>query len=294
LKGLGADSSARDAARMLRLVGSRNSKSGTTVEAIWEEHGESTWEFGDLVDEILPLTREELEELRAKRREGGAKQASRGARKAPEGREDVEKRFTLYTLALGRLADLQHLLRLRGLDELPPGQRNAWMFAAGTSLACLVEPQYLEREIVQLGKDCAGWGEAETKSRMHSVISRAQDAGVGKTAEWNGKQIDPRYRLKNQTIIEYLGITPSEEKEMKVLISEKTKRQRDRERKEQKRRAEGVIPRREYLARANEKRDIAQDLHSQGMSYRKIGEKLGISRTKARRLIADAANKEKE
>jgi hypothetical protein len=69
LKGLGADPSARDAARVLRLVGSRNSKSGTTVEAIWEEHGESTWEFGDLADEILPLIREELEKLRDQRRE---------------------------------------------------------------------------------------------------------------------------------------------------------------------------------------------------------------------------------
>src|SRR5215212_3120653 len=118
LRGLGADPSARDAARVLRLVGSRNSKSGTTVQAIWEDHGESTWDFGDLADEILPLTREKLEELRAQRQERGEKHASKGtrdARKALKGREVVERRFTTYTLALNRLDDLQHLLSLRGI-----------------------------------------------------------------------------------------------------------------------------------------------------------------------------------
>jgi hypothetical protein len=94
LKGLGADPSARDAARVLRLVGTRGSKSGTTVEAIWEDHGESTRDFGDLADEILPLSREELEELRAQRRQSGEKRASKDARKVPKGREAVERRFT--------------------------------------------------------------------------------------------------------------------------------------------------------------------------------------------------------
>jgi len=207
LRELGADPSARDAARVLRLVGSRNLKSGTTVEAIWEDHGESTWDFGDLADEILPLSRKELEVLRTQRQEeeeSGEKHASRDARRAPKGRGGVEKRFTEYTLALNRLGDLQRLLRLRGFDKLPSGQRNDWMFASGTSLAYLVEPRFLERELIQLGKDYADWGEAETRSSMHSLIGRAQDAGAGGTIEWEGKQRDPRYRLTNKRIIDML------------------------------------------------------------------------------------------
>jgi hypothetical protein len=108
----------------------------------------STWDFGDLTDEILPLSREELEELRAQRQEESSEKHTpkdaKGARKAPKGREDVERRVYAYTLALDRLSDLQLLLRLRELDKLPSGQRNDWMFAAGTSLAYLVEPQRLE------------------------------------------------------------------------------------------------------------------------------------------------------
>ncbi len=172
----------------------------------------------------------------------------------------MRRGFSLSTLALGRLSDLQCLLTLRNLDKLPSGERNAWMFAAGSSLAYLVEAEFLERELIVLGRENADWSEAETRSRMHSVITRAKDASNGETFEWQGKERDPRYRLTNQKIIDDLNITTSEEKEMKVIISEDTKRQRDRERKERERRSKGAIPRDEYLDRASEKRSLAYDL----------------------------------
>jgi hypothetical protein len=287
LKGLGADPSAKDAARVLRLVGSRNSKSGTIVEAVWEEHGEAIWNFGDLADEMLPLSRRELEERCAKRSENQDKLASsKHSTRASKSRDNIEERFTAATLALGRLGDLQHLLGLRGYDKLPPGQRDSWMFVAATSLADLVQPQFLEREILVLGRDYAGWSEAEIRSRMQAVISRAHAASAGDKVEWNGQQRDPRYWLKNKTIIDMLGITPSEEKEMQVLISKDTKRQRDRERKASERRARGAKPREEYLAEAKEKRSIALGLHQQGMSLREIGKILGVSHTQVKRMIS--------
>jgi hypothetical protein len=158
------------------------------------------------------------------------------------------------------------------------------MFVAATSLASLVEPQFLERVILVLGKENAGWSEAETRSRMQAVISRAHPASAGDKVEWNGQQRDPRYRLENKTIIDMLGITPSEEKEMHVLISKETKRQRDRERKERERRARGAKPRDEYLAEAREKRNLAHGLHQEGMSLRAIGKTLGVSHTQIKRM----------
>jgi hypothetical protein len=50
--------------------------------------------------------------------------------------------------------------------------------------------------------------------------------------EWRGLEIDPRYRLKNQTIIEALEITAEEERELKTIISDDERRRRDRERKQ--------------------------------------------------------------
>ena len=143
------------------------------------------------------------------------------------------------------------------------------MFAAGSSLAYLVEAEFLERELIVLGRENADWSASETRSRMHSVISRAKDASEGETVEWQGHERDPRYRLTNQRIIDDLNITTAEEKEMKVIISNATKRQRDRERKERERRSKGAKPRDEYLDRASKKRSLAYDLrHRQGMSYK--------------------------
>jgi len=72
---------------------------------------------------------------------------------------------------------------------------------------------------------------------------------------------------------------------MEVLISEETKRRRDRERKERERRARGAKPREEYLALAREKRREARHLSAQGMSARKIGREVGLSHTQVRRLL---------
>jgi hypothetical protein len=288
LKPLGADSLARDAARVLRLAGTYSSKSGTLVESIFEplNYVWDVWDFGELADEILPLTSEELEERRAQRR---TKRDAREAKMDSKRRRDANKRFTVATLSQARLSDLQRLMELRGLDQLPPGQRDSWMFAATTSLSYLVEPQFLEREIIALGRDCAGWSEAETRSRMQAVISRAQSAARGDKTEWQGRQRDPRYQLKNQKIIDMLSITSEEERHLKTIISEDTRQERDRQRKERERRSYGAQPREEYIADARERRQHnrreARKLRGEGKSLREIGRALGISHTQVSRLL---------
>ena len=58
LRHLGADRLASDAARVLRLVGTRNSRSSTLVEGLMAPR--EPWDFDQLADEILPLQRAEL------------------------------------------------------------------------------------------------------------------------------------------------------------------------------------------------------------------------------------------
>jgi hypothetical protein len=61
LKELGADPKAKDAARVFRLAGTYNSKSGKLVGSIFEDL-DYVWEFGDLADEILPRNREQWQQ----------------------------------------------------------------------------------------------------------------------------------------------------------------------------------------------------------------------------------------
>ncbi|MDP9440091.1 MAG: hypothetical protein M3P49_15355 [Actinomycetota bacterium] len=283
LKGLGADPMAKDAARVFRLVGTRNSKTGVRVETLWVDP-KGAWSFDDLAEEILPLSREELEELRDLR------QAQRkGAKKGTDRRGAARNRLTIATLHEARLGDLQRLVRLRGTDELPSGQRDPWMFAAAVSLSYLAEPHLLGRELFAIGRETAGWSESETRSRMQAVLRRAVSAGEGGTVQRAGEPRDPRYKLSTPRIIEMLEITAAEEKEMEVTISPDTKRGRGRMRKEKKRRALGAKPRGQYLADNREaferNRTSALALHDEGASLRDIGRRLGVSHTQAKRLL---------
>jgi hypothetical protein len=101
LSDLGADPRALDAARVLRLVGTENSKSGTLVMALTDMG--QIWNFDALADEILPLKRAELERLRAERARVQMRRSPRPETPPPSG-------FSFVTLAEGRLTDLQHVI----------------------------------------------------------------------------------------------------------------------------------------------------------------------------------------
>jgi hypothetical protein len=287
LRDLGADPAAKGAAQVLRLAGTYNSNSRTLVQSIFENL-DYVWDFRDLADEILPLTQEQLEERRRAQRAAG-----RGPRIASERRQGTRNGFSLRTLHKNRLDDLKSLMWLRhGEEKLPRGQRDRWMFVAAVSLSYLVVPQFLESEIIALGRNYAGWSEGETRSGMHTVISRAHSAAAGEKVHWQGQQRDPRYRLTNQDIIARLEITSEEERHLKTIISEETKRERDRQRKECERRLQGAQPRDAYIANSRERRQHnrheARKLHGEGKSLRQIGRALDISHTQVKRLLDSA------
>ncbi len=288
LKHLGADPGATDAARVLRLIGTYNSKSGKPVESIFENLND-VWEFGGLADEILPLPQEQFDEHRVQSRENGGKPFPKTSREASKGRQDGEMQRTLLTLCESRMDDLWRLLELRGIEKLPPGRRDEWMFVAAVTLSYLVAPEALEKRLIVLGQEVADWSEVETRSCISTVLCKTRSAADGETLEWRGQQRGPRYWLTNGEIIRRLRITLEEERHLKTIISKDTKRQRDRKRKEQKRRSEGVVPREEYIAKHRESRQhdrrAAQRLSSQGMGTREIGRQLGISHTQVRRLL---------
>ena len=109
---LGADRLARDAARVLRLIGTRNSRSGTLVEATDRRSGEA-WDFDLLADEILPLPRAELVALRLEHATTASSRAG-----DPEPLRPVLHSAGLWEL---RLAELQRLLRA-SLARHPAGR----------------------------------------------------------------------------------------------------------------------------------------------------------------------------
>jgi hypothetical protein len=117
-------------------------------------------------------------------------------------------------------------------------------------MSYLAPAPVLRREIVTLAQQVGGWPESETRARLSAVISRAEKAGRGEKIENRGLLIDPRYRFKDQTAVEWLHITEAEMRafDLRHFASPEIKRERDRLRKEEERRAAGVISRQQYEA----------------------------------------------
>ena len=279
LSHLGADQLARDAARVLRLVGTRNSKTGTFVESMTP--AAEPWDFDTLADEILPLTRAELYDLRIRRAQKGAQKPLEASKTTPP------QGFTQATLWEARLSDLQRLLQLRYGSMLPPGQRDAWMFVAGVAMSWLAIPVMMQRELWALAHQVAGWDDREAKSRLQAVMKRCHMAANGQTVEYNGMQVDARYRLKTQTILEWLEITPAEQLHMQTLIGEEVARERHRKAEAERKRLNGEVKvdRDTYRGQAILRREEAQIMRQQGMSYRQIAQQLGCSHSEIIRLL---------
>lgn len=280
LKPLGADRASTDAARVLRLPGSVNGKSGLTVEPITPP-GE-IYGFENLCSEILPIDRADLHDIRIQR---ARSLASRRARKPREGRGEHPQGWNGATLWEGRLSDLQRLRELRFMDAEMDDYRDRWLFIAGVAMSWIAIPQVLQRELYALAREAGGWTDAQTKSKMREVFYRTRQAAQGQTMEYAGLKIDPRYRFRNSTVIDWLEITSEEEAEMQFFISDDTRRRRQRERERERRRDSGMMERSEYLSIADHNRREAVRLRSEGHTQRQIADTLNLSTRHVKRLL---------
>jgi hypothetical protein len=262
LKYLGADRAALDAARVLRVVGTLHSEAGVVVEAlapVGHVRG-----FEDLAKGLLPLDRAELRDLRVQR-------AFRDARRPRERLQSPPQGFTQATLWEARLSDLQRLRELRFMDAQMEDYRDRWMFLSGVAMSWVAVPTVLRRELYALAHQAGGWTEKHTRSKLQSVFRSAHQAARGEKVQWQGIEVDPRYRFKNQSIIELLEITAEEEREMKTIISDDERRRRDRQRKNPE------MSRQEYEARAAHRRSEARRMASEDLRVKEIAEALGLS-----------------
>jgi hypothetical protein len=283
LEQVGADKQAKDAARVLRVVGTRHRGAGVMVEALTPPG--DVWEFSDLADEILPYTRAEMADIRIQKAARRAERPQKSLWTPPEG-------FTAATLWESRLTDLQRLREIRWFGEPMPDYRNRWLFLAGVGMSYIAIPTVLQRELFALAHQVGGWSDGHTRSKMHAVFRTVREHWKRERDD-RGRHTgpDPRYRFHNQTIIDWLEITAAEEREMQTIISGDERRRRDRERKRKDRRQAGAVPQAERQAATEERRREAHRLRSEGLSYRKIAARLDISHEAVRKLLSRPVSK---
>jgi hypothetical protein len=263
LADMGADPSARDASRVLRLVGTVNTKTNEYARVVYVNgamKSPTAYSFNDFADSVLPHTREEIESFRAKRKQFKLIHGNRsGTLKSLHGGQ----------MAWHRLKDLQKLSELRG--GIAEGARM-------TSLLWQLNFAFLSGQI----HPSQSWYEAKSLAAgidpswslplgdLSTLYAKAKAHQQGKRIEFNGREYSPLYTPKNQTLIDIFKITADEEQQLRTIVSKGESDRRHREREKARRRAEGAQSREEYLA--------------QSISSQKPWETLGMSRAKWYRL----------
>jgi hypothetical protein len=284
LESFGADLNAIDAARVFRLVGSRNSKSKTLVRPTyvrWTSAGVLRWNFEELSAEILPTARSTIAAWKVRR----AKRIPGSARIKPARTLGATTYWdTVY-------ADLLLLLDSRWSGRLPPGHRDIWLFVTCVALSWTVAPSQLRREFQVLASKAASWGEGECGRRMTTIFHQVDAVLAGRKGEWQGRQVDLRYRMRASTIIDWLGITEVEMRSLglRVLVTEAVAKERAAERQLACRRRLGIIPRTEFERSAAMRHDEAARLRSSGLSWRDVASALGLPSADAARMSASRA-----
>jgi len=265
---VGGDPIAKDAARVLRLPQTQNTKNGKWCRVI--EGTAHYYDFDELELQIIDVDYDESAELYSI----AIERVERGIVTPVSKRSGKLGEAMLWE---GRLRELRALAKHRWNNDIEPGRRDAWMFIASNAMSWLAPAEAMGREIISLAnRVCPAWSQSEVNERMHAINKRVQMAARGEQIEWQGKIIDPRYRFRTDTIIDWLKIDEQEMRELgfRHMVTSDILKEHDRDRKERDRRSQGMLPRGEYLKQCasdtDEKRVRARALRAAGHSVIEI------------------------
>ncbi|SEB26307.1 helix-turn-helix domain-containing protein [Variovorax sp. YR216] len=286
LRPLGADASVCDSARVLRLVGTVNTKAPAHCRRVTAEVlVPRRYAFDFLADQILPLARVELQAQRkarvlelAPRRD---LKATRRAAPDASSPGTCRRGRSFAATAAARLADLTLLSTKAYPQGIAQGARDRYLFLATCCLAwtCSDETSLKTELLAWKNAHIAGMSDREALDTMGTAVRNASQAYERKAA---GARLtpykDPRYVHSPEGMwslvgedIERAGLVD----QMVVILPAGVRKERSR----QARRAQRAD---HYTGRGIREGNIpravqAQALRSQGQGLREIARALGVT-----------------
>ncbi|HBG2880006.1 TPA: DNA-binding response regulator [Clostridioides difficile] len=247
LKEFGADAKALDPTRVLRATGTLNSKTQTEVKII--DYDGYTYTLKEIQENYLP-------ELKEK------KQKSKGRPKK------VISLFNEYSLYHARLNDLIKICELRSYDM--EGCREVTLFLYRYFTCCFMEDEVQALECtLELNKQFV------KPLRENEVVKHTKSAETAYKSK--------KYKFKNSTLIDLLGITEEEQKHLKTIIGTNEKYIRKNiKRNENRRNENGLTKKQQELL--DLKKELLK-LKEKGLSNRSIAKQLNISESKVRTTL---------
>ena len=285
----GADSNCCDAARVVRLPETINSKNGRKAE-VWES-GQS-YKFGD----IKKIISARFRELNPKRQLLPSDQPKLKTKPKKASTSKVSDIFTWNHLAWKRMLDLKKLAVLRGGRLTDNRRMAAWAYAVAAANYCRDE-QSLRAEVTGFINGYLANPERKIETiNYESTVNRFKNHLELRQLGMNKDEIrkklgysKDKYQNTTKYIIKTLGVTEAEQRKLQVIIGQSEKNRRDLIRKERERREAGCKTREEY--NDQRKRSMAENvsealiLFAKHQSIREVAKVMGRSKTTVHRWI---------
>lgn len=245
----GSDTASLDVARLLRLCGTINLKTGNRAELL-EVHENHSFDY--MLQVLEPHTgQEDIDKVMGKNKEPKIKalkeikpviKKAMALPVANEEKQEPSKNFiakNTRALAKARYEDLLKLIDIRG-DVVGERMNFTFWICNFMSITGRINFVDFQEQAEKIGRKVfkdKNWqfcdlGTLENKIREYNLKTKIN-------AE-NGLQYIPLYTPRNSTLISIFGITEEEQKLLKTIISFDEKRRRDREKKEVLRREQGM------------------------------------------------------
>lgn len=247
LKNLGADNKALDATRVLRVVGSTNSKNNELVKVI------DAYDYQYTLDEIIENYIPEVNEDRKE------KQKPKGVRKKGRKKKFVSL-FNLYNLYYTRFKDIKKLVEIRNYEMT--GYREITLFLIRYFLNVYHgDDDLVMEEVIEINNSFT------EPLEINEVFNATRSGAIGAT--------ESVYKYSNDKLIKLLDITPSEQKEMATIIGKSEKYYRNNKNRRDNRRDENGLTQRESSKLNNENEIL--ELKRKKYTLKQISKKLNLS-----------------
>ncbi|WP_147045202.1 hypothetical protein [Methylobacterium gnaphalii] len=297
-RGTGLDRGASDTARVLRLAGSYNAKSGQVARLVWPASWTDVVEhdFEDLATSFLPYTREQMAAIKAERdaswRQREAVRQERRAEQEAAGITLVEEQ-TRRRISGGYWAsvvDALDAIRVWWGGTPPEGKRELWGFLS----ACAIAQAEGGDAATWASRLCrpAGLTEGELRTSLGALDRQLRRHENGETRDHDGTERSVIYEYSKARMLSLLGLSEDDARAAGAgaLLPGGVARS-ERERSASRRAEAGVQPRAVTVsARLADGRE-ALAMQAVGKAMREIVAAFGGRRgeTSLRRAMAEAA-----
>lgn len=278
LKPFGADIKATDAARLLRIPNTINSKNNQKCRVLYVDE-ELQYSMYDLREKYLHYKNktQQLEFIQTK--------------KSTSNKVITNNFFNSYSLHITRAEDLLRLCKLRNYDLYHHRNMVLHCFAYWKGIYTR-DIEQLTIEVIELNNSFnEPLKKAEVRAIMRCIPKAIQKfinyeqgvrSGENRRAT-KGMNDKEGYWYKNETLIDSLDISSDEQTQLKTIIGVEEKYRRNNKKRYDNRRNEnGLTPKQQQLKDLSNK---VIELKGKGLNNSEIAENLNIDRAKVRRLL---------